>query len=155
MAGISVLDDEAKALCATAKTASPAQWAHGDQPGSLWCEFGVVCTPPRHGLLVSIRINRGHKIKRRTISLGLWDTTSGAWERVYQLTVADSSSPTHMEKGTAWFGSHDHLGQKATQRNELDAADFNAALQSFCTTVNLQLDEPILDPLDPTTFRLE
>ena len=155
MAGISVPEDEALALCAIAKTASPAKWAQGDQQGSLWCEFGVVCAPPRPGLLVSIRINRGYKIKRRTMSFGLWDTSSGAWERVYQLTVGDSSSPTHSEQGIAWFGSHDHMGPKAMQRNEFDEADFGVSLQSFCTTIALHIEEPIVDPLDPNSFKLD
>ena len=155
MAGISVPEDDARALCAIEKTASPAKWATGAQPGSLWCEFGVICQPPRRGLLVSIRINRGHKVKRRTMSFGLWDTKSGARERVYQLTVADPASPTHIEQGAQWFGSHDHMGERTTQRTEFDRANFVAALQHFCSVINLRLEEEIVDPLDPAGFRLE
>lgn len=155
MAGTSLPAHEAGELCRLGKAASPASWAKGAQEGSAWCEFGVVCEPPRRGLLVSIRINRGHKIKRRTMNFGLWDTSTGSWERVYQLTIADPQSPTHSENGETWFGSHEHVGPEATQRMDLDSADFQSALQVFCEAVRLRLEDPIHDPLDPKQFRLE
>ena len=143
------------ALCVITKTASPAQWQQGAKPGSLKTTFGVVCEPPRRGLIIEIYINRGHKVKRRTLNFGLWDTKSGGFDRVYQLTVADANSPTHTERGVTWFGSHEHMGDKAIQQNILDYVSFAEALIVFLKKICLTLDETIIDPLDPNTYELK
>ena len=129
------------------KKAEAAQWQQGNKVGALKMTMGVVCDPPRPGLVVEIYMNRGHKVLRRTLNFGLWDTASGVWERAYQLTVADSNSPTHTENGVTWFGSHDHIGEIATQKSHLDTIDFHEALQLFCRATSLTIDDgPIADP---------
>lgn len=92
-------------------------------------------------------MSRGSKVQRRTIDFGLWDSTSGVLERIYQLTIADSKSPTHMEEGELWFGSHEHMGEKATKLNHMDSVDFHAALEYFCQRTSLLIEDgPIEDP---------
>lgn len=154
MAATALLEAEARALCAITKTASPASWQQGVTSGALKNTFGVVCDPPRRGLVVEVYINRGHKVKRRTLNFGLWDTSAGGFERAYQLTVADSASPTHTERGVTWFGSHEHMGEAATKLKELDALTFADALKRFCATVSLVLEDDLDDPTDPSTFTL-
>lgn len=110
--------------------------------------MGVICEPPRRGLVVEIYVNAGIKVMRRTMNFGLWDTSSGIWERAYQLTVADANSPTHKERGVQWFGSHQHFGEVAEKMNHLDTATFEECLKLFCATVNLYIEDgPIKDPL--------
>lgn len=145
---------EAEELCQLVKVAEPSQWQRGQSEGSLKCTFGVVCEPPRRGLRVEIYINRGHKIKRQTINLGLFDDIDGEWIGIYQLTVADEKSCHHRENGVSWYGSHEHIGDSKNKRNELDNKDFQVALRVFCDKINLTLDAPITDPLDPSKFRL-
>lgn len=156
LAATALPEAEAVALCAISKTASPAaEWQRGAQPGALKNTFGVVCNPPRPGLVVEVYINRGHKVKRRTLNFGLWDTSSGGFDRVYQLTIADSSTPTHTERGVTWFGSHEHLGYSPTQLNALDTMTFADALARFCATVSLVLEDDLEDPIDPSSFTLK
>lgn len=80
------------------------------------------------------------------MNFGLWDLSPGIWTRIYQLTVADSRSPTHTEHGVTWFGSHQHMGDAALQLNQLDTGSFTEALELFCKTINLTLDEDLADP---------
>jgi hypothetical protein len=155
LAAATIPEEDARAICALTKVASPAAWQDGGRPGALKCAFGVVCDPPHRGLQVEIYISKGHKVKRRTINFGLWDTSGGGWERVYQLTIADPTSPTHTERGDVWCGSHEHLGATASKLNTLDTATFAEALQRFCATVNLKLDDELVDPMDPATFSLK
>lgn len=144
----------ALSLCLVQKRADPANWAPGDKTGAVCTAFGVVCDPPRPGLVVEIAINRGAKARRRTVNFGLWDTSTGGYVRVYQLTIADSASPTHSENGKVWFGSHEHMGDRATHRPDLDAVPFGSALTNFLGTISLAIESPIEDPLDPETFQL-
>ena len=121
-------------------------WLLGAKAGTDKMTFGVVCSPPRRGLAVLIYINQGHKVKRRTMNFGLWDNVGGVETRVYQLTVADSLTPTHGEKGVRWYGSHRHMGDKATSLQHLDTANFHEALEVFCSDTSLTLEDPIPDP---------
>ena len=155
MAATALPEAEARAVCAVPKMASAAMWQQGVKPGSLKNTFGVVCDPPRRGLVVEVYINRGHKVKRRTLNFGLWDTSDGGFDRAYQLTVADATSPTHTEQGVTWFGSHEHMGNAATKLNNLDTTTFSDALKRFCATVSLILEGPLEDPIDPSNFALK
>lgn len=147
LSAITIPESQAKALCSIVKTASPSEaWSQGEKIGAHQMSFGVVCAPPRRGLVVQIYINQGYKVLRRTMNFGLWDSESGILTRVYQLTVADSDSPSHKEHGILWHGSHQHMGAKATHRPDLDAIDFLNAMKLFCSTISLTLDEPIPDP---------
>lgn len=130
-----------------AKTAPLLRWAEGPKGvGSLSLVLGVVCNPPRRGLQVEIYVHRVSVI-RRTVDFGLWDTSSGEHERIYQLTVADENSPTHTEKGVVWFGSHEHVGDQPIKLNGIDDLDFSGAMQLFLTKVNLTIEDgPIPDP---------
>ena len=155
MAATALPEAEARVLCAVPKMASAATWQQGVKPGALKNTFGVVCDPPRRGLVVEVYINRGHKVKRRTLNFGLWDTRAGGFDRAYQLTVADATSPTHTEQGVTWFGSHEHMGEAATKLNNLDTITISDALKRFCATVSLVLEEPLEDPIDPSNFALK
>ncbi len=118
----------------------------GEKPGTDKMAFGVICDPPRRGLAVLIYINQGHKVKRRTMNFGLWDNVGGVETRVYQLTVADSLTPTHGENGVRWYGSHRHMGSKAQSLQQLDTASFSEALKLFCSDISLSLEDQIPDP---------
>ena len=80
------------------------------------------------------------------MNFGLWDNVGGIETRIYQLTVADSMTPTHGEMGERWYGSHRHMGNRATAMQHLDAASFEEALGLFCSEISLELEEPIPDP---------
>lgn len=133
---------------ALAKSAPLVPWVEGPRGvGSLKLVLGVVCSPPRRGLQVEIYVHRISKVIRRTVDFGLWDASSGEHERVYQMTVADSNSPTHTEKGVVWFGSHEHVGDTANKLMGIDELDFESALQLFLSKVNLTIEDgPIPDP---------
>ena len=128
LAAASIPEEDAQALCSMAKKGSPAAWRQGAKEGALTTVFGLVCEPPRPGLIVEIYINRGPKVKRRTLNFGLWDSSAG-WERVYQLTIADSGTPTYTEISVVWYGSHEHIGHKAVGLTSLDTLPFADALK--------------------------
>ena len=143
---VEVPEDQAIVLCRLAKTASPlAAWEESDIAGNREMTFGVICMPPRRGLIVELYVTQGRKIKRPKMNYGLWDRSGPIWERVYQLTIAPADLPTHGEEGVTWYGSHDHLG-KARKQNQLDGASFATGLQFFCKETNLTLEEDIEDP---------
>ena len=146
MATVDVPVEEAKALCRLKKTASPlAAWDESDIAGNREMTFGVVCDPPRRGLVVELYMTQGRKVRRQKMNFGLWDRSEPVWERVYQLTVAPSDMPTHAEGGDIWYGSHDHLGEPRRQ-NHLDGASFAEGLKFFCEQTNLTLEDAIEDP---------
>lgn len=146
MSTVEVPEDEAKALCGLKKTASPlAAWEESDIAGNREMTFGVVCEPPRRGLVVELYMTQGRKVRRQKMNFGLWDRSRPVWERVYQLTVAPGDLPTHAEGSDIWYGSHDHLG-RARRQNQLDGASFAEGLRFFCEQTNLTLEEPIEDP---------
>lgn len=148
LAAVTIPANEALELCKILKTAFPSEaWTTEKNHGAYQMAFGVVCSPPRHGLVIQIYINQGHRIKRRTVNFGLWDSTSGIQARVYQLTIADANSPTHREENEVWYGSHQHLGDKAEKLSHLNQVDFGVALDFFCKKISLALEEPISDPL--------
>lgn len=153
LAAIDIPHVQAEALCAISKVADAAIWQPGAKEGSRVLVMGVICAPPRRGLHVEIYMHRGHKVLRRTFDFGLWDNSSGVMERVYQLTVADSFSPTHTEKGVVWFGSHEHMGDTPTQLIHLDSVDFKTALQLFMSKVSLTIKGGDID--DPMEFKLK
>jgi hypothetical protein len=146
MATVEVPEDQAWALCSLKKTASPlAAWDESDIAGNREMTFGIVCDPPRRGLVVELYMTQGRKVRRLKMNFGLWDRSGPVWERVYQLTVAPSNLPTHGEGSDIWYGSHDHLGQ-ARRQNQLDSASFAEGLKFFCEQTNLTLEDPIEDP---------
>lgn len=110
--------------------------------------MGIICAPPRRGFSVEMYCHRGYKVQRRTVDFGLWDNTSGIAERVYQLTVADSNTPSHIERGVQWFGSHEHMGDVPAQLPHLDTVGFMQALELFCSKISLVIDGEIEDPFD-------
>lgn len=110
--------------------------------------FGVVCAPPRRGLVIEIYINQGYKVQRQTLNFGLWDREPGVLTRIYQLTIADALTPSHKEKGVQWYGSHQHMGSTVTQLQHLNSDNFFQSLELFCRTISLTLDEPISNPFD-------
>ncbi len=74
MATIDVPEKEAKALCGLKKTASPlAAWDESAIAGNREMTFGVVCEPPRRGLVVELYMMQGRKVKRQKMNFGLWD----------------------------------------------------------------------------------
>ena len=107
--------------------------------------FGVVCDPPRRGLIVELYMTQGRKINRQKMNFGLWDRSRPEWERVYQLTVAPADMPTHGKEGETWYGAHDHFGSPRKQ-DHLNGASFAVGLEFFCNVTNLTLEEQIDDP---------
>ena len=143
---VEVSEKDALALCALLKVAAPLHaWDESAIAGNRDMTFGVVCKPPRRGLIVELYMTQGRKVRRPKMNFGLWDRSGPVWERVYQLTVAPADLPTHGEEGETWYGSHDHLG-KARRQNQLDGASFATGLAFFCEVTNLTLEEPIEDP---------
>lgn len=149
MACKDIPEADALPIIALAKSAPLAKWSEGPKgEGSLSLHLGVVCNPPRRGLQIEIYVHRISKVIRRTVDFGLWDTINGEHQRVYQLTVADKDSPTHTEKGVTWFGSHEHLGNRAIKLNGIDDLNFEDALKLFLSKVNLTIEDgQIPDPL--------
>lgn len=90
----------------------------------------------------------GKRIARRKLNLGLWDRAGGVYERVYQLTIAPADLPTHGEDGETWYGSHEHMGEKATLLPDLCDAPFDEAIALFCRRTTLVFDDPIEDIFD-------
>ena len=134
---------------ALAKSSPLVDWQEDTKGvGSLALHLGVICTPPRRGLQIEIYVHRISKVIRRTIDFGLWDTVSGTHERVYQLTIADKDSPGHSERGVTWFGSHEHVGDRAIKLDGIDDLSFDEAVKLFMKKVNLTIEDgPISDPL--------
>lgn len=146
LATIDVPRAQAEALCALRKTADAGSWNPGWRAGAMVLVMGIVCDPPRRGLHAEIYLHRSHKVLRRTIDFGLFDSSSGTQERVYQLTVADSGSLTHTERGKPWFGSHKHVGDQPIKLDGIDDATFHEALRIFCADTGLTIVGSIDDP---------
>lgn len=153
MHGNTISEAEALELCALKKTASPTDFAPGDSSGSFVCEFGVVCEPPRRGLVVRIYIHSGNKVKRQTIDFGLFDNVERNLLRVYQLTLADESTPCHRENGIIWRGSHEHIGAENYKRDDLNNKSFQDVLEIFLAKINIILEEKIFNPFDDFELR--
>lgn len=153
MQGNPIPEADALELCALKKTASPTDFAPGDSSGSFVCEFGVVCEPPRRGLVVRIYIHGGNKVKRQTIDFGLFDNVDRNLIRIYQLTLADENTPCHRENGIAWRGSHEHIGDRNYKRTDLNNKSFQAILDLFLRKANIILEEKIFNPFDDFELR--
>ncbi len=146
LATIDVPHAQAVELCALRKTAEAGTWNPGWKVGAMVLVMGVICNPPRRGLHVEIYLHRSHKLLRRTIDFGLFDRSSGTQERVYQLTIADSDSLTHTERGKPWFGSHKHVGDQQIKLEGMDDVGFHDALRIFCEDTGLTIVDNIDDP---------
>jgi len=151
--GNQIPEPDALELCALKKTASPTDFAPGDADGSFVCEFGVVCDPPRRGLVVKLYIHGGNKIKRQTIDFGLFDNIDRKMDRIYQLTLADENTPCHRENGIIWRGSHEHIGNKNYKRHDLNGKSFQVVLDIFLQKTNIILEERIFNPFDDFELR--
>lgn len=148
MAAQTIPEPDALQLCAIPKTGAPPEdWVFSNP--EVWkMGFGVVCRPPRRGFLVELYASGGFRLERRKLNIGLWDTLDGAYDRVYQLTIAPSWLPTHGEAGEVWYGSHEHIGNKASRLSELCDASFEEALKFFCDRTSLSLEDPIENPFE-------
>lgn len=149
MAACSIPEADALAICALRKEGVVAGgWA--DAGNGTWkLSAGVICEPPRRGLVVDLYASSGGKrVPRRKVNLGLWDRLGGGYERVYQLTIAPADLPTHGEDGVTWFGSHEHVGTRAVLLPALCDAPLAEALAFFCQRTTLTFSDPIEDPYE-------
>jgi hypothetical protein len=148
LAAQTIPEADALILCGLKKEAIlPNNWHSGD-PRTFELGGGVICEPPRRGLVVEIYTTHGKKVEWRKTDFGLWDKAGGRREhvRVYQLTIAPSHLHTHTEGGEVWFGSHEHMGSRASKLPDLCSASFDDALAFFCQRTNIRLADPIEDP---------
>lgn len=148
MAAQTIPEADALALCGLKKEAILAQEWKAEGPHSHTLGGGVVCVPPRRGLVLEIYTTRGKRVDWRKTDFGLWDKAGGRREhvRVYQLTIAPAHLHTHSQDGEPWFGSHEHMGASASQLPTLNSASFEDALAFFCQRTNIALSDPIEDP---------
>lgn len=138
---------EAEVLCELEKSADPSSDWKWVAPGAWAMGFGVVCVPPRRGMVVELYCSPGQRVKQPKMNLGLWDRTDGEMRRVYQLTVALAHVATHTdENGEVWYGSHEHVGADVVRANQLDGRPFPEALAHFLARTTLNLEGPIHDP---------